>query len=104
MRGKLFLPFTLPSCGVVSAVSALSSVGVAEVCVAVALAGAAAGEAPLASLAVGALPAHGSVFASALACGGVALLFQGALRVAVAGWKREHLKATPRGQTDFTKG
>lgn len=60
---------------------------------AVALAGAAAGEAPLAGLAVGAPPTHGSVSAPALACGGVALLLQGALRVAVAGCKRGHLSA-----------
>lgn len=68
MMGKLLLPFTVASCSVVPAVSTFSSVRITEVCVAVALTGAAAGEAPLAGLAVGALPTHGSLFAAALAC------------------------------------
>lgn len=90
MRGKLFLPFTLAPGGVVPAGSAFSGVGVTQVGVAVALTGAAAGEAPLARLAVGALSSHGSVFAPALARGWVAPLVQGALWVAVAGWQEEH--------------
>lgn len=48
-RGRLLLPFTLATRSVVPALSTLSSVGVAQVSVAVALAGAAAREAPLAS-------------------------------------------------------
>lgn len=66
-RGKLFPPFTLVSCGVVPTVCAVSSGGMAEVRMAVALAGAAVGEAPLARLAVGAAATHSSVFAAALA-------------------------------------
>lgn len=88
--GKLFPPFTLASRSVVPAFTAFSSGGMAEVRVAVALAGAAAGEAPLAGLAVGAAATHSSVFAAALARSRVALLLQGALRVAVAGWGGDH--------------
>lgn len=88
--GKLSLPFTVASRGVVPALPTLSRVGVTEVGVAVALAGAAAGEAPLAGRAVGAAAAHGSGFAAALACGRFALLLHRALWVAVARWWRDH--------------
>lgn len=90
MMGELWLPFTLASHSVVPALPTFSRVGVTEVGVAVALTGAAAGEAPLAGLAVGAAAAHGSGFAPALARGWVALLLHGAVWVAVAGWWRDH--------------
>lgn len=61
------LPFTQVSCRVVPAVPALPGAGVTGVGVAVTLAGAAAGEAPLAWLAVRALPPGGSRPALALA-------------------------------------
>lgn len=46
------LPFTQVSRSVVPAVSTFSSVGVTQICVAITLTGATAGEAPLAGLAV----------------------------------------------------
>lgn len=47
-----FLLFTQVSCSVVPAVSTFSSVGVTQICMAITLTGATAGEAPLAGLAV----------------------------------------------------
>lgn len=86
-------PFTETSRRVVPAAPALPCLGVAQVCVAVALAGSAAGEAPLARLAVGALAPSGSLSAGALACNWVALVANRALWVAVTGWKREERRA-----------
>lgn len=71
----------------VPAVRTLSGAGVTEVGVAVTLAGAAAGEAPLARLAVGALASHGSGPALALARHWVTLVAQRALWVTVTGWE-----------------
>lgn len=70
------LPFAEVSRRAVLAVRALSAAGVTEVGVAVTMAGAAAGEAPLARLAVGALASRGPRPALALACHRVALMAQ----------------------------
>lgn len=70
------LPLTQVPRRTVSTGHALSSPGVTEVGVAVTLAGAAAGEAPLARLAVGALATRGSRAALALARHWVALVAQ----------------------------
>lgn len=67
----------------VPAASARPRPGLTDVCVAVALTGAAAGEAPLAWLAVRALAPGGSLSARALTCDRVALVAHGAVRVAV---------------------
>ena len=64
---------------VVPAVSTLARLGVAEVGVAVALAGGAAGEPPLAGPAVGALAARGPGPARTLTADRVTLVAQGAL-------------------------
>lgn len=82
-----FLPLTEVSCCVVPAVFTLPGAGVTEVCVAITLTGAAAGEAPLTWLAVWALTPRGSLPALALACNWVTLVAHGALWVAVTGWK-----------------
>lgn len=80
-----FPPFAEVTRCVVPAASALSCPGVTEVGVAVTLTGAAAGEAPLARLAVGALAPGGSLPARTLTCNRVTLVVEGALWVAVTG-------------------
>lgn len=65
---------------------ALSGAGVTEVSVAIAMAGAAAGEAPLARLAVRALATRGPRTTLALARHRVTLVAQRALWVAVTSW------------------
>lgn len=72
----------------VPTVCALPSAGVTDVCMAVTLTAAAAGEAPLAWLAVWALTPGGSLPALTLACNWVTLVAQRALWVAVTGLKR----------------
>lgn len=83
------LPLTEMSCCEVSAASAFSRAGIAEVCMAVTLTGGAAGEAPLARLTVRALPPGGSLSALTLACNWVTLVAQWAVGVAVTGWVGE---------------
>lgn len=81
------------SCGVVPAVSTFPSAGVTDVCVAVTLTGATAGEAPLARLAVRAPTPSGSLPALAPACHWVTLVAQRTLGVAVTGSTTIHSKA-----------